>query len=283
MKERLYRKAMLDKLSSPEQLDDLVVVSSPSNWAQLLGLALLVSLCVTWTFLGTVPTRVYGSGLLLSSAGVTDIASTHDGQIDRFLVQEGQTLKLGEPVAILHQTDDDTQTPITIASVHEGHVLEVYHGPGDVVGTGEHLLRLALAAPSEDPLEGLIYVDAHIGKRVEEGMSVHVSPSTYASEEVGVMIGTVRSVADFPSSLEAMERRVGNRELAHAFQREAEGFPLEIHVQLKPSAASANGYQWTSPSGEGVHITEGTPLSAGILLETRRPIELLFPFLAVDE
>ena len=283
MKERLYRKAMLDKLSSPEQLDDLVVVSSPSNWAQLTGLTLLVSLCVAWTFLGTVPTRVYGSGLLLSTAGVTDIASTHDGQIDHFLVQEGDTLQVGTPVAMLHQTDDETQTPIVISSVHEGHILEVYHGPGDMVRTGEHLVRLALAAPSEDPLEGLIYVDAHIGKRIVEGMNVHVSPSTYAPEEVGMMVGTVRSVSDFPSSLESMARRVGNQQLAQSFQREAGGFPLEVHVQLKPNAKASNGYQWTSPSGEVLHITEGTPLSAGVLLETRRPIELLFPFLGADK
>ena len=178
---------------------------------------------------------------------------------------------------------DSVKTPITIASVHEGHILEVYHGPGDVVRTGEHLVRLALAAPSEDPLEGLIYVDAHIGKRIEEGMNVHVSPSTYAPEEVGVMVGTVRSVADFPSNLEAMGRRIGNEELALAFQQEAGGFPLEVHVQLQPNAKSGNGYQWTSPSGEDLHITEGTPLRAGVLLETRRPIELLFPFLGADK
>ena len=67
--DRLFRKAALDRLSSPEDLDRLVSISSPRAWIALFGIGLLLAVAVAWSVFGTIPTRVKGQGILINSGG----------------------------------------------------------------------------------------------------------------------------------------------------------------------------------------------------------------------
>ena len=44
----LYRKAALDKISSPEQLDQAITVSSPLSWLAVAAVALIVAATLIW-------------------------------------------------------------------------------------------------------------------------------------------------------------------------------------------------------------------------------------------
>ena len=50
----LFRKKNLDKISSPEQLNDYIRVTKPSVWLILVGLLLLLLGMLAWSILGTV-------------------------------------------------------------------------------------------------------------------------------------------------------------------------------------------------------------------------------------
>lgn len=60
----LFRKQALDRLSSPDQLDQLMQIVSPRSWLILVGLAALLVLCVAWSLLGTITTTVDAPGVL---------------------------------------------------------------------------------------------------------------------------------------------------------------------------------------------------------------------------
>lgn len=62
---QIYRKAPLDRLSSPEQLDRLIVITPPSFWVALVGAALVVLVALTWSFTGRLPVKLEASGILL--------------------------------------------------------------------------------------------------------------------------------------------------------------------------------------------------------------------------
>jgi hypothetical protein len=66
----LFRKAALDKLSSPERLDVLMTVTSPRGWLALLTLAGLLGVLVGWIRYGSIPTRVEGQGMLIRGSFV---------------------------------------------------------------------------------------------------------------------------------------------------------------------------------------------------------------------
>src|SRR6266700_8109835 len=67
--ESIFRKVALERLSSPEQLDQLITLTSPIAWTALLAISLLLSAIVAWGIFGSVPTRVQGSGILVARGG----------------------------------------------------------------------------------------------------------------------------------------------------------------------------------------------------------------------
>ena len=50
----LYRKKSLERISSPEELNDYIRVTSPPVWIVLLAIVILLVGLLTWASLGTV-------------------------------------------------------------------------------------------------------------------------------------------------------------------------------------------------------------------------------------
>lgn len=61
-KDGLYRQQALDRLTSPEQLDDAIVTIGSGAVLTLLGLALITAGLVIWGFFGTVTVPADGVG-----------------------------------------------------------------------------------------------------------------------------------------------------------------------------------------------------------------------------
>ena len=66
---KLFRKVALDRLSSPEQLDTLMRITTPNGWVALLSIIGLLTLAVLWGIFGAIPTKVVGQGILVRSGG----------------------------------------------------------------------------------------------------------------------------------------------------------------------------------------------------------------------
>ncbi len=58
----LFRKEALERVASPEQLDQLVKVASPKRWFSLFALGSLVAAGCAWSLLGRIPIIVKGQG-----------------------------------------------------------------------------------------------------------------------------------------------------------------------------------------------------------------------------
>ncbi len=59
----VYREKSLDRISSPEKLDDYIKVSNPSVWVIILALFILIGGFLYWGFFGSLPTTVTGTGV----------------------------------------------------------------------------------------------------------------------------------------------------------------------------------------------------------------------------
>jgi HlyD family secretion protein len=99
----IFRKVALERLSSPEQLDQLVQVTDPRGWLALTGLSALLLAAVGWGIWGSIPTESRGEGMLLRKGGVSSIVSAANGQVEEILVTVGQVIKKGEAVATVRQ------------------------------------------------------------------------------------------------------------------------------------------------------------------------------------
>jgi HlyD family secretion protein len=89
----LFRKSALNSLSSPEQLDQLIQVTTPRAWIALAAGGLVLMAVLAWSVLGSLPTRVAGQGVIVSQGGVFDIVATGEG-----FMTDLPNLRIGDPV-----------------------------------------------------------------------------------------------------------------------------------------------------------------------------------------
>ncbi len=88
-KNSLFRKSSLDKVSSPEQLNEYIRVTNPSVWLILGAICILLVAVLVWSFLGTLPTTV------------TVSAIAEDGRAVAYLPpEEAAALRVGMRAAI---------------------------------------------------------------------------------------------------------------------------------------------------------------------------------------
>jgi HlyD family secretion protein len=86
----IFRKAALDRLSSPEQLDQLMQVTTPKAWLALATCCVLVLIAVAWGIWGSIQVNVYGRGILIKHGGVFVATAFGDGRVIEIPVKEGQ-------------------------------------------------------------------------------------------------------------------------------------------------------------------------------------------------
>lgn len=113
-----FRKAALEKLSTPEKLDQLIKITSPRAWISLLTMAIALSTAISWGFLGRVKTKINTTGVLLGGE-LYDIVSTTQGQLLDLKVIVGDTVKKGEVIAIVDQPEIRQQIEAARASLTE--------------------------------------------------------------------------------------------------------------------------------------------------------------------
>lgn len=107
---KLYRKSVIDRLSSPEQLDRMIVIASPQLWLAALGAALIVVVALVWSIVGRLPSKVDANGIFVSDQGVASVYADVTGTVDTVYVAEGDTVTDGQ--LLLTVSGEDTQKQI---------------------------------------------------------------------------------------------------------------------------------------------------------------------------
>jgi|JI9StandDraft_1071089.scaffolds.fasta_scaffold15091_3 HlyD family secretion protein len=105
IQEKLFRKSALDRLSSPEQLDLMVRITSPAGWVALTALIGLIVVAIMWGIFGNIPTKVIGSAMLIKTGGVVEVSARSSGLITDVSVRAGDMVKRGQKIARIAQPD----------------------------------------------------------------------------------------------------------------------------------------------------------------------------------
>lgn len=101
----LFRKESLERLSSPERLDQLMKVVGPKSWLPLTALGSLVVVALIWSVYGRIPITVEGRGVLIHPRNVVPFQSKSSGQLLALNINVGDVVKKGDVIATVDQTD----------------------------------------------------------------------------------------------------------------------------------------------------------------------------------
>ena len=112
---------------------------------------------------------------------------------------------------------------------------------------------------------------------VKLGMKAQIAPATVEQSEHGYLLGIVTSVADYPSTQQAMLRTLQNESLVRTIA--VGGAPIEAKVDLIPAPANPSGYKWTSSEGPRITLETGTICGGNVTVIERRPIGMVIPIL----
>jgi hypothetical protein len=93
----IFRKESLERLASPEQLDQLMQVVSPKSWLPLAALGSLVTVALLWSIFGRIPVTATGEGILVRP---TDASSELVG-LTYFKREEGDRIQPGMEVMLI--------------------------------------------------------------------------------------------------------------------------------------------------------------------------------------
>ena len=94
-----FRQEALQAHTSPEKLDQPLLLLRPSLWALLLGLLSFTAAIGVWSVLGRVPVRIQGRGVLLLPEALVPVQSPSGGPLQQILVREGQCVQARQPLA----------------------------------------------------------------------------------------------------------------------------------------------------------------------------------------
>jgi hypothetical protein len=91
MSSNLFRKAALEKLSSPEEIDQLMQVTTPKGWIALFALVSLIAAAAAYGFYGSIPVRVSAAYCILNGDAQ---AVMYLSQADAAQVRPGNTAQI---------------------------------------------------------------------------------------------------------------------------------------------------------------------------------------------
>lgn len=101
----IFRPEALERLASPEQLDELMVVTDAKGWVTLVAVGFILVVALIWSVLGSIPTSIQGSGVLLRQGGIYDIQAPGSGKVLSLLTAEDSLVDEGQIVGYIAQPD----------------------------------------------------------------------------------------------------------------------------------------------------------------------------------
>ena len=304
---QIFSQEALDKLRSPEKLDTMLPITTPVSWMALIAVLVLLFAVVLWSIYGAFTVKADGMGLIMDSAGLMNVSHSTGGKIDRLYVRSGMVIKKGDPIAHMAQAAQSADTRMAqygmglassdrdamgrayqydakryqqdvaedICSDYDGIVEEVMVDVGSMVGAGTPLCSVRLTQNRED-LTGLLYISLDKGKRVQAGMTIQLAPNGADISQTGSLIGVVRSVSQYPITINGIQQHLGNQQLAQWIIQAQNSSVMEVTFDLVKDPDDKSGYLWTSKVGEHKPVTPGSFCTGSIIIERKPPIEKVF-------
>ena len=148
MANELFRQSALQKLSSPEQLDQTITVIKLKGWIGLCALGLLLVAVFLWSLVGSIPEKVNGSGVLINSNGLLSITYASGGVVKDVFLENGAEVRQGQVIARIER--QDLMEQVQLASQKLSNLQKRYEGESQLSLKSTGLTDQMLAKNEKD-------------------------------------------------------------------------------------------------------------------------------------
>ncbi|MCH9625059.1 MAG: hypothetical protein S4CHLAM123_02260 [Chlamydiales bacterium] len=308
----LFRKASIERLSSPEQIDKLLVIIRSPGWIALLAAVVLIFLILVWSFVGQIPVTADGRGILFNPDSIVVVQSKVGGFVSEIKTREGDAVQRGDELAHLSDATQSLEYKalqntldkvskrdlteeqkwevvkleqegyileqnlknLTIRSPVEGIVLTVEALLGEKVESGSTLFWIE----GKEKKSSSVYAFFSLGQGdlIQEGMLAHIELETVNAQIYGKIEGRVKRI--FPFSAESQGdvlQNIPSERLREYLTQNRASITVEVEPVL--DASTKSGYKWTTEEGPPFALRIGTVGEVSVFLDEKKPISYLFP------
>jgi HlyD family secretion protein len=145
----IFREVAINRLSSPEELDNLLQVTSARGWLALAGIGLLILTAIGWSLVGRLPTKLVGQQcILVKNGGVKVLTSSASGKLSDLAVEAGDRVTRGQIIGRLEQ--NDLLEKISAGEARMKEVQRQYDQAAALAAQGEALRAVTMAQQSQN-------------------------------------------------------------------------------------------------------------------------------------
>ena len=102
MNSKLFRSRSLDRVNSPDQLNEYIKVANPSVWLTLAAIVILLLGVLVWSIFGVIETKILTCAVVSDSSTVCYIPEDDAG-----LLEKGMTFTVGSHTGTIISIADD--------------------------------------------------------------------------------------------------------------------------------------------------------------------------------
>lgn len=265
----IYRKSLLEKISSPEQLDKSLVITSPMSWLVLIGITLITIVTIVWSVVGTIPVTVSTQGIISSPVNTNAVYTEESGTVLSVLVTSGSEVHLGDAILKYRTVGSEVKT---VYCDQVGIVSEVLVSIGDSITQGNEVVRISPTVTGSQV--AVCYIPVNNAKKIERGMKTQIYLDSVDSQSYGHMVARVVNIDKYVTSNKGMGCVLGtDNNMISMFQQD--GAVVAVTCEFYPED-TVSGYYWSNEKGNSVSVTNGSTIRAKIITEEVAPITKLF-------
>ncbi len=200
----IFRKTSAKKITSPEDLDELLQVNSVNTWLLLAAICVVLAGMLIWGFLGTISREVNGFGIIKIQELPREVVTGFSGEVDSVFCRSGDQVASSQKLIKIVLPEEKTYQEIV--SPFAGEITGVEVKEGSYVRAGSPLFRIMKSFDKlATPPEVIFFVEEGEIEKVKKGMIVNLQ-----IDKVGVpaeyLTGPITFIAAYPASKGAIQK-----------------------------------------------------------------------------
>lgn len=252
-------------LQSPDKIADHLRVTFVPAYLLATAIGMLLAAFIVWGVLGTVSDKVYYSGVVFPVQGTTDVTLPNKGIVRTMLVQNGDSVHLGQTIAMVTVGDSysfltSTVDGLIISAKTDNELFEAFEPIISVVDN-------KTTSPSQQT-QLIAYADNDAQRQLRIGMEVQVWPANEKRDEIGYVRGRISQVVRYPARISKVRQKLKSETLAKQLTGDGKNLVYEVQIDLRRAPNDSTSYDWSFGKPDDVSMEIGTYCS--VLTETRR-------------
>ena len=232
MKTGIYRQVAINKLSSPEELDNLLQVTTAKGWIALTGIGMLIVCILGWGIFGRLPTKLPGQQcILVKNGGVNVLTTAAAGRLSDLAVEVGDQVTRGQIIGRLEQSD-------LLQKIHasEAHLSEVQaqYDQANALATQNASLRGVALAQQRQTLNNQLETDRQKENLLTERIETQQSLLNQGLITKQTLIGTKLDLAAVEQDAQGARAQLKQLEISDMeAKKQSNNEVVQLHNQLE--------------------------------------------------